>query len=70
MERTGGKVDWKSVTIRPGGLSAILSMVNMLPRYSVYGWALMVSTKNAHYSIYFKPTLGCACSGIRSLVIV
>ena len=49
VERTGEKVDWKSVTIKPGGLSAIMSMVNMLQIYSVYSWTLMVSTTHVKY---------------------
>ena len=48
-EKTEGKVDWKSVTIKPGEPSAIMSMVNMLQIYSVYGWALMVSTTHVKY---------------------
>ena len=43
MERIGERVEWKFATIRPGGLSAIISMVHMLHTFSVYNWASMVS---------------------------
>lgn len=43
MERIRERVEWRFAIIRPGGLSAIMSMVHMQHTFSVYNWASMVS---------------------------
>ena len=72
MERIGERVEWKFVIIRPGGLSAIMSMVHMLHTFSVYNWASMVSmnTKSTSTNFCNVTTLSCCMVAVKGPVAI